>query len=383
MPVTRSAIPVGQGKSSLLRGVVRPETVSTLSRSRLTHPDPVRRSADAFRHCSEHRPVGVGDQKVRRPPAGAVARHHEVRSNRHQLADRTRDDRLEQTAGQVHPADEGVHDSKLLEPLVDAVPPIRRPVGQPGRRASAQASCTARTADFAFCRRVLRQGGITPRIARRRIESSERSGRHRWIVERTNAWMLAWRRLTIRFDRQTASVLAFLHLPVRSSACASSSRPRRRNTGSLLSRWKRLDGAEVAYHPPVERVGIGVPQRRADGLRRVAEQLDDLPEGSPVVLHRGAGVNGRTIDARPAKLSTTPTARPRSTAGTVSAISRDRDVDARPPDAHEQQSSRRDPVIGRHWHHGRAEPVNTSRSRGPALLLLGRRAGRPGRWPRD
>ena len=62
---------------------------------------------------------------------------------------------------------------------------------------------------------MLRQRGITPRIARRGIESSERLGRHRWIVERTNAWILAYRRLTIRFDRQTASVLAFLHL-----ACA-------------------------------------------------------------------------------------------------------------------------------------------------------------------
>ena len=34
-------------------------------------------------------------------------------------------------------------------------------------------------------------------------------------MERTNAWILAYRRLTIRFDRQTASVLAFFHL-----ACA-------------------------------------------------------------------------------------------------------------------------------------------------------------------
>lgn len=161
MPVTRSAIPVGQGKSSLLRGVVRPETVSTLSRSRLRHPDPVRRSADAFRHCSEHRPVGVGDQKVRRPPAGAVARHHEVRSNRHQLADRTRDDRLEQTAGQVHPADEGVHDSKLLEPLVDAVPPIRRPVGQPAQvpsQAARRERLISRSAD-GCCARVASRPG--------------------------------------------------------------------------------------------------------------------------------------------------------------------------------------------------------------------------------
>ena len=106
-----------------------------------------------------------------------------------------------------------VHDSKLLEPLVDAVPPIRRPIGQPGRPRFRPAKLHGdKGYDFAFCRRALRQRGITPRIARRGIESSERLGRHRWIVERTNAWILAYRRLTIRFDRQAASVLAFLHL---------------------------------------------------------------------------------------------------------------------------------------------------------------------------
>ena len=109
-----------------------------------------------------------------------------------------------------------VHDSRLLEPLVDAGPPIRRPVGQPGRPRKRPARLHGdKGYDFAFCRRVLRQRGITPRIARRGIESSERLGRHHWIVERTNAWILGYRRLTIRFDRQTASVLALLHL-----ACA-------------------------------------------------------------------------------------------------------------------------------------------------------------------
>jgi transposase len=34
-------------------------------------------------------------------------------------------------------------------------------------------------------------------------------------MERTIAWVLAFRRLTVRYDRQAASVLAFLHL-----ACA-------------------------------------------------------------------------------------------------------------------------------------------------------------------
>jgi transposase len=50
------------------------------------------------------------------------------------------------------------------------------------------------------------------RIARRGVESRERIGRYRWVVERTISWVLACRRLTIRYERHAASVLAFLHL---------------------------------------------------------------------------------------------------------------------------------------------------------------------------
>src|ERR671936_718202 len=58
--------------------------------------------------------------------------------------------------------------------------------------------------DFPAKRRALRRRGITPRIARRGVESSERLGRFRWVVERTQAWVLAFRRLTIRYDRHAA-----------------------------------------------------------------------------------------------------------------------------------------------------------------------------------
>jgi transposase len=109
-----------------------------------------------------------------------------------------------------------VHDSKLLEALVDAVPSIRLPIGQPGRPRCRPAKLHAdKGYDYPTCRRALRRRGITPRIPRRGVESSERSGRHRWVVERANAWLLAYRRLAIRFDRQAESVFAFLHI-----ACA-------------------------------------------------------------------------------------------------------------------------------------------------------------------
>ena len=44
------------------------------------------------------------------------------------------------------------------------------------------------------------------------MDSSERLGRYRWTVERTNEWVLAFRRPTVRYERHAASVLAFLHL---------------------------------------------------------------------------------------------------------------------------------------------------------------------------
>jgi transposase len=106
-----------------------------------------------------------------------------------------------------------VHDSKLLEPLLDAVRPIRRPIGEPGRPRQRPAKLHAdKGYDFPEKRRALRKRGITPRIARRGVESSERLGRVRWVVERTQGWIVAFRKLAIRFDRKAASVLAFPHL---------------------------------------------------------------------------------------------------------------------------------------------------------------------------
>ena len=63
-----------------------------------------------------------------------------------------------------------------------------------------------------FCRTYLRKRGIKGRIARRGIESSERLGRHRWVVERTLAWLNRFRRLTIRYERRADIHEAFLQL---------------------------------------------------------------------------------------------------------------------------------------------------------------------------
>jgi transposase len=51
-----------------------------------------------------------------------------------------------------------------------------------------------------------------PRIARRGIDSSERLGRHRWVVERSFAWLLGCRRLGVRYERRADLLHGFLHL---------------------------------------------------------------------------------------------------------------------------------------------------------------------------
>jgi transposase len=108
------------------------------------------------------------------------------------------------------------HDSQLLEELVDAVPPVIGPRGRPGRPRRRPAKLHAdKGYDYPGCRRALRRRGITARIARRGVESSTRLGRHRWKVERSLAWLLANRRLTVRYERRADILTAFLHL-----ACA-------------------------------------------------------------------------------------------------------------------------------------------------------------------
>lgn len=50
------------------------------------------------------------------------------------------------------------------------------------------------------------------RIARKGIESSERSGRRRCVIERTISWLTGYRRLSPRYERDPRTYLAFLGL---------------------------------------------------------------------------------------------------------------------------------------------------------------------------
>jgi hypothetical protein len=52
----------------------------------------------------------------------------------------------------------------------------------------------------------LRRGGITARIVRIGVDSSERPGRHRWGAERPIFWLPAFRRLAVRDNRSATAI---------------------------------------------------------------------------------------------------------------------------------------------------------------------------------
>ena len=102
------------------------------------------------------------------------------------------------------------HDSVVFEQVLDAIPPIKQ---RNGRRRKRPAKLHADKAyDIPRCRQALSQRHIKVRIARKGIDSSQRLGRHRWVVERTLAWLNQFRRLRVRDERRADIHQAFLTL---------------------------------------------------------------------------------------------------------------------------------------------------------------------------
>ena len=99
------------------------------------------------------------------------------------------------------------HDSMMLATTLDAIPRVRQGRGRPRRRPCCLH--TDKAYDHRRCRAECRQRTIAPRIARRGIEASDRLGRHRWVVERTFAWLNRFRRLTVRYERRLDIYMAF------------------------------------------------------------------------------------------------------------------------------------------------------------------------------
>ncbi len=102
------------------------------------------------------------------------------------------------------------HDSVVCADVLDAVPPIPTRSGQ--RRKRPAKLHADKAYDIPRCRQALTQHRIKLRIARKGRDSSERLGQHRWVVERTLAWLNRMRRLTGRYERRADIHQAFLTL---------------------------------------------------------------------------------------------------------------------------------------------------------------------------
>jgi transposase len=105
------------------------------------------------------------------------------------------------------------HDSLFVEPILDSMPAIR--IGGRGHPRRRPAKLHGdKGYDNRRVRRYLRRRGITARIARIGVDSSQRLGRHRWVVERTLGWLLSYKRLALRYDRTTVTITALARLAV-------------------------------------------------------------------------------------------------------------------------------------------------------------------------
>jgi putative transposase len=107
-----------------------------------------------------------------------------------------------------------VHDSKMLEETVDAVPLRRgRGVKRPKNL------CLDKAYDSRRVETCLKAKGISPHIRRRGeppLMHFPRSKKRRWKVERANSWHNMWRGLKTRWEKHGANYLACVMI---ASAC--------------------------------------------------------------------------------------------------------------------------------------------------------------------
>jgi transposase len=102
------------------------------------------------------------------------------------------------------------NDADALKPLIRAVPAIKSRRG-PRRRKPAKLHADE-AYDHTELRKWVRDRGIIVRIARKGIKTSKKLGKHRWVIERSIAWLSGYHRLTIRYDHYANHFSAFLTL---------------------------------------------------------------------------------------------------------------------------------------------------------------------------
>ena len=103
-----------------------------------------------------------------------------------------------------------LRDSRAFEELIDSVLPVKGRRDRPRKRPDKLHA--DKGYDYPRCRRFLGKPGINVRIAQRGVESSERLGRWRWVVERTFSWMACSRRMVVSYERRADIHEAFLQL---------------------------------------------------------------------------------------------------------------------------------------------------------------------------
>ncbi|WP_405378942.1 MULTISPECIES: IS5 family transposase [Streptomyces] len=103
-----------------------------------------------------------------------------------------------------------VHDSQGLKPLLAGLQ--SRHDLERGRHYRPGKVHADKAYDQPDLRRWMRGRRIACRVARKGVESSQRLGRHRWVIERTMSWLSGYRRLSPRCERHPRNYLAFLGL---------------------------------------------------------------------------------------------------------------------------------------------------------------------------
>jgi transposase len=105
------------------------------------------------------------------------------------------------------------NDVTQLLPLIDAIPRVRGVCGRPRQRP--RCIYADRGYDHDRYRRFVRARDIVPHIAGRNTGHGSGLGKHRWYVERTIAWLHAFKKLRLRTERR-----AGIHEALISLACS-------------------------------------------------------------------------------------------------------------------------------------------------------------------
>lgn len=112
-----------------------------------------------------------------------------------------------------------ISEYRLALATVDGISVARRPLHPKKRPALLVAD---KGYDAGWLRKALSKRNITPYIPKRRWKGEENVPPYnkriqplyatRWVVERTNAWLQNYRRVTVRWDRFADSYEAFIEL---------------------------------------------------------------------------------------------------------------------------------------------------------------------------